>query len=130
MHILLTHVTVDQWNTRWTSRMATIYIEQDRPFKQGDIVGDFVWRREHDAPIPAKVVKAWFCGVTGCNPEDIKVSYSRYAGCTTCPCSPGYKVMHTSRTFGGTRQEASKRIYFADLVDTIGPYQSLFVRRD
>jgi hypothetical protein len=74
-------------------RIATVYVSGVRPFDQGDLIGDFAWRREHSAPVAPKVMLALIA------PDFYKkhfvkirkISYDRKAGCN-CGCSPGYKV--------------------------------------
>ena len=74
-------------------KSVVVFIKNQRPLDKGDLVGDFVWRRVHkklysneeilDVIEPVLMSKG--LGV-------VKIRYSKYAGCSMCPCSPGYVV--------------------------------------
>jgi hypothetical protein len=74
--------------------VAMVYIDQGRPFNEGDLMGDFAWRREHEPALTADEVlslvreKLVEEGVKG----EFRIKYDRKAGCGGCPCSPGYVV--------------------------------------
>jgi hypothetical protein len=77
-------------------RVARIYVDQkERPINQGKIIEDFAWRRNHKPPKLnkklAELMKKYF-DANNIKYEDIIVRYSRYCGCTMCPCSPGFNI--------------------------------------
>jgi hypothetical protein len=86
----------DKYNEQCKRKRKEIVVfvaDPERPFDKGDLVGDFIWRRVHkkkysneeilDAIEPVLASKG--LGVT-------KIRYDKYAGCSICPCSPGYVV--------------------------------------
>ncbi len=78
---------------RWTA--VVVYVDTSRPLDKGDILGDFAWRRTHSSPLPNEVVKRIITPTLqrlGFDLTSIEVKYDRYAGCSMCPCSPGYTV--------------------------------------
>jgi len=98
-----------------------VFVEMpDRPGPfgngEGGILEEFAWRRFHDAPMaPSRLLqilgvalgpvlkKLALEGKTyGLPALKGKAFYSRKAGCSACPCSPGY-VVQTS-TYSGKRK--------------------------
>lgn len=74
--------------------------EEDRPIYNGDILGDFAWRRQVDYSGIAKnalfqkfilqVLKEKF--QKEFTREEVSFRFDRKAGCRMCPCSPGIVV--------------------------------------
>lgn len=90
---------------RTGSRVAEIYVKwAERPLNQGDIVGDFGWRRTHEQPMSPEQVqialeKLQLLGQGKENADKLKITYSRNCGCSSCPCSPGYVVSYANKEF-------------------------------
>ena len=69
---------------------------------KGTLREEFIWRRTHEAPMsPSKLVRIIYPILKSIGEQDRKVFipqltgkafYSRKAGCSACPCSPGYIV--------------------------------------
>jgi len=66
----------------------------DRPFATGGTIGDdFAWRRTHESPLPPQVVLDFVKDYLKAHGhEAVSAFYSRKAGCSMCPCSPGYII--------------------------------------
>lgn len=80
---------------RLKDAIALVFVsEQERP-GGSDFVEDFVWRRTHAEPAELKLAAARTAlaglGVES-PPEDLRVDYDRKAGCSMCPCSPGFVI--------------------------------------
>lgn len=80
-------------------RVATVYLADPTrpgPFGngQGDLLDEFAWRRSNAAPVAPKIIKEFLSPILQEKEisRPLKVSWSRYAGCGMCPCSPGYVV--------------------------------------
>ncbi len=80
-------------------RVATVYLEDPKrpgPFGngEGDLFDEFAWRRTNSAPTPAKVIKEFISPILIREGIDtpLTVRWNRYAGCSMCPCSPGYSI--------------------------------------
>jgi len=76
-------------------RIANMFLDQDRPIKRGNILGDFEWRRTHEAPLSSKEIVPLIKGYLqsrDIDPEEVTAQYDKYTGCSMCPCSPGFKV--------------------------------------
>lgn len=78
-------------------RLAEVYADSDRPIYNGDVAGDFDWRRTHEAPCsPREALDAAWPKLAeffpGLDRASVKVHYSRHCGCSMCPCSPGFVV--------------------------------------
>ena len=70
-----------------------VFMDGDRPFNSGNILEDFEWRRTNKAPRPPKKVLEYVkahLAESGLIPESIV--YDHHAGCSMCPCSPGYVI--------------------------------------
>ena len=86
--------------------IATVYVDRVRPLETGGtIVEDFEWRRSDQANcVPLDEIedvvreKLKELG-RDFSDKKLKVRFDRHAGCSMCPCSPGYVV---------TCQEASR----------------------
>lgn len=79
--------------TRAAKQKLLVFVDLDRPFKQGEIIKDLIWRREHSKPFANNEILeaiAPYLNEHGLTVE--RISYSRKAGCSMCPCSPGYVV--------------------------------------
>ena len=77
-----------------------VFVEVARPLTEGKILEDFEWRRTNTSPYPPKKVLEYVkahLAASGLVPESIK--YDHYAGCSMCPCSPGYVIK--CQKFGG-----------------------------
>ena len=79
-------------------RVATVYVK-GRPFDTGDIAGDFEWRHSNK---PNKMLLSDVLSVAteelkkynkDISDQQVEVKFNNYAGCSMCPCSPGYTVM-------------------------------------
>lgn len=80
---------------RRTPASLIIFInEPKRPINKGDIDGDFIWRREISYSSLEKNQELIQIAAKqlNCQLEDIKIKFSRKAGCSMCPCSPGLFV--------------------------------------
>lgn len=90
------------YNKRYSSRMATVFVDKNRPLDNGGtVLDDLVWRRNHDAPIkPSSLLKALIEQVNtpGFDFNGCQLAYSSTAGCS-CPCSPGYIVKRPGAKF-------------------------------
>ncbi len=80
-------------------RVATVFLDDvTRPGPwgngQGDLLDEFAWRRNNKAPASPKMIKEFLSPILAGKgiSRPLKVSWSRYAGCGMCPCSPGYIV--------------------------------------
>lgn len=86
---------VSQWTHKYsfekpTNRVAMVFADDKRPIMEGKILEDLQWRRTHDTPIKPSLVLA---AIKPYLPEgQYTIGYSRYAGCSACPCSPGYII--------------------------------------
>jgi hypothetical protein len=77
-----------------------VFIEDDRPILNGDIAGDFNWRRTIDYsdlaahPDFKEHIRAWLSKNYGLDLDldEVSIKFSQYAGCAMCPCSPGLLV--------------------------------------
>lgn len=88
---------------------AIVFLSQDRPFSKGDIVGDLVWRREHQPALsPNDVLTLCREKLEEAGIRNPTIKYNRKAGCSMCPCSPGYVIYD-----GGNEQ---KRIPYNRLI--------------
>lgn len=90
------------------TRLAEVYADSGRPILNGDIVGDFAWRRTHEVPCsPAAVLDVVWPRLEEVFPtlkrSDVQVRYSRHCGCTMCPCSPGFVVTGPGAASDGTK---------------------------
>jgi len=93
-------------------RKLLVFVEEpDRPIVNGDIINDFAWRREHASPYANKDLLAALKSIPELGPYYISsVRYSRHAGCSMCPCSPGYVVSLTEPYLGKKRAVWLKEI--------------------
>ncbi len=80
-------------------RVAIVYLTDPMrpgPFgnKEGDLMDEFIWRRNNSAPAPTKVVAEFLKPILKEKGIDapFTVRWNRHAGCSMCPCSPGYTV--------------------------------------
>lgn len=83
---------------RYGKKRFLVFIKRGNPFYNDNIVDDIVWRRIHNAPMTRKVMQEvlqrlgifekW--GITDLT--KVSITYSKKAGCSMCPCSPGYVV--------------------------------------
>lgn len=88
------------WSRRFVShKIGVVYVPYvDRPFdkgilKDGNLADEFVWRRTHNEPFHRQVIWNIIKDTFATNGFEIaSVTYDKYAGCSTCPCSPGYVV--------------------------------------
>lgn len=95
--------------TKQGFRIGEAYFSGVRPMDTGgSIVDDLIWRRTEDnkPPLPNKAM--FMLLEQKFLPYWVrleKVVWSRYAGCTSCPCSPGYvlygRVDHTAKAAAG-----------------------------
>lgn len=109
------------WRSRAT-KIATVFVQQKRPIEEGDFASDIAWRRTHERPFggaeilgavrafleaPGKVKRVSHYRQSDGTYKTVTdeldkpplrirafkpIQYSRYAGCSMCPCSPGYNV--------------------------------------
>jgi hypothetical protein len=88
-------------------KTVCVYVElpeEQRPLAKGDIAGDFKWRRTHNAPLKPKQARELIFPILqaqGLEPKE--VFYDRYAGCSMCPCSPGFTVRLTNHYYAYDR---------------------------
>ena len=78
------------------SGRVIVFADSNRPISKGDIVGDFSWRSTHKTLFPKKQILDLVKPILdskGIIPT--RISYSRKAGCSICPCSPGYIIYET-----------------------------------
>lgn len=77
-------------------RLGEVYIEDQRPMeKGGTILDDIEWRRNHDVPFRPDIIEDNIIAELekrGYPSSHLDIKYSTKAGCTMCPCSPGYIV--------------------------------------
>lgn len=82
----------DKWKHD-NKRVVVFVSSPDRPLRQGKILEDFAWRRNHEAPLsPTEILELVGPYLKQRGFEIINAFYSRKAGCSMCPCSPGYIV--------------------------------------
>jgi len=76
---------------RRTLAQLIVFIKEERPIDKGDILGDFVWRRKVNYSSLAKnqELKNLIAQYLQVSVEEVKLKFSRNAGCSMCPCSPG-----------------------------------------
>ncbi len=74
--------------------VAIVFVnEVERPIENGDILGDFAWRRNHRPPHHLKPqVLELVSEALDIPIDELRVEYNRKAGCSMCPCSPGFIV--------------------------------------
>lgn len=77
-----------------------VFIDEERPIDRGDIAEDLAWRRTvnyqsltKNAALLALVAKEFKTTV-----DKVTLSFSRKAGCSMCPCSPGLLVHITGES--------------------------------
>lgn len=94
-----TDLTIDQIRPdteRRTLNRVTVYADIDRPINRGDVRGDIAWRRmDHGKANKDKILNALepFFTEKAVTRDDITFfSYDTYAGCSMCPCSPGFVI--------------------------------------
>ena len=88
-----THVSQEtKYSRRQTKTVLKVYVEVERPIDNGDIAGDFEWRRTHKRPTSPKNIKRLLKRDFNVDPDMVDVAYDRNCGCSMCPCSPGYRV--------------------------------------
>ena len=85
------------YRIRWMpykKKLLRVFIDDERPIEQGDILGDFAWRREVTyTPIAKdKTFRQTIADYLGCDVEGLKFVFDRYCGCSMCACSPGIVV--------------------------------------
>lgn len=81
----------------------------DRPGVK-DILGDFQWRREHAVKFSSKYILEVIAAVLKERGlEIVNLKYSRKAGCSMCPCSPGY-VGYRKSVNGSSRFCPARRL--------------------
>jgi hypothetical protein len=97
----------NRYGRRFATKQSSFLVfvdDVDRPFNNGDIMGDFAWRRTHAAPVkPSELKKKLIDRLAPLGIEIENVSYNRYAGCSSCPCSPGYVVKLKNQAYFGQR---------------------------
>jgi hypothetical protein len=89
---------IEKVNTNYDLRgghrgRVIVFADWNRPFNKGDINADFAWRRTHNMPYPKKEILAAIAEKLSefkINPR--RIIYSKKAGCSMCPCSPGYVI--------------------------------------
>ena len=83
-----------------STKRSIVYVDTaDRP-GMSDIAADFAWRRNHEQPFSSEEMKKMLIDqFPAIFDDNIKVAYSRLAGCTMCPCSPGYNVKGMANNF-------------------------------
>ena len=85
--------------------LVFLELPEKRPIEQGNIMGDFIWRRQVDFKDYARDPKIKDFVVRYLNErynmnlvaEDMQLSFSRKAGCRSCPCSPGLVLKYKER---------------------------------
>lgn len=81
-------------------RVATVYLDDPKrpgPFGNGKgnlFFDEFAWRRSNSAPASVKMIKEFISSILIREGIDapLTVRWNRYAGCSMCPCSPGYSI--------------------------------------
>jgi len=69
-----------------------VFPPESRP-GMSDILGDFAWRREHKKPFSEReILDAVRDTVIRLGHRIKSIKYSRKAGCSMCPCSPGFII--------------------------------------
>lgn len=99
-------IKVREYDRKFKSTITTVlcFVDMDRPIMNGDVIGDFQWRRDHKAPLTRKQALKYFSEIfQNFGLEVEKVSYSRKAGCSMCPCSPGFVVTLKDAFYTGRR---------------------------
>jgi len=105
-HEVMTKAGLKDYGKRWSgsNRSIIVFADHDRPFDKGDLAGDFAWRRQHQAPYsPKELLEKLTEKFAGTGIEVVSAKYSRKAGCSTCPCSPGY-IVAIKGSYGGPRR--------------------------
>jgi hypothetical protein len=85
----------DKYNEQYKRgrKEIVVFVNSNRPFDKGDLVADFVWRQTHKKPYSNKEILDAIEPVLESRGLDVvKIRYDKYAGCSMCPCSPGYVV--------------------------------------
>lgn len=87
---------------RYENKRIVVFVQTpDRPIDNGDVIGDFAWRRNHEAPLPAREVLELVKSYLEANDYIAEGAfYSRKAGCSMCPCSPGY-IIRVKKSYVG-----------------------------
>lgn len=80
---------------RHNRKSVLLFIDGERPLNNGgNPIDDIIWRRTHDQPLSNETVKKLLTEMAFEEfPQTVvSVKYDRKAGCTMCPCSPGYVI--------------------------------------
>lgn len=78
-----------------------VFADSKRPFTSGNILDDFAWRRSHEMPYPTKeILKVISPELKKYGISPTRITYNKKAGCSMCPCSPGYVVYDGSLITG------------------------------
>lgn len=82
-------------------RVAKVF-ESKRPIANGNVLGDISWRMANansDTRVKTQALKAAYAEILNVPVESVKVSFSKYCGCSACPCSPGWDVYLSEDVF-------------------------------
>ena len=100
---------IHDYGEKWKrdNRRILVFVELgDRPGPfgngNGDLVDEFIWRRNHDHLPPKQILEAVRPVLEAAGYVVVSVSYSDKAGCSMCPCSPGYLIKVNA--YGGMRK--------------------------
>ena len=82
----------DYTGVRHTASIIVFPPDDSRPGMK-DILGDFAWRRTHSKPYNERdILNAVRDKIIRMGHRIKSIKYSKKAGCSMCPCSPGYII--------------------------------------